>query len=254
MGDYGVFLMLAAAAFGAGVLNALAGGGTFLTLPALIAAGVPPIAANATSALAVCPGYLGSVLGFRTELTALPPVRLRREALIVSSGGVIGALLLLVTPAQVFAGLVPWLLLLATLLFAIGPWLTRWAGSEGAAHQSLVQGRAPALLAVAIYGGYFNGGLGILLLALYLLTGETHLNTANALKNFNSFVLSVVSVGVFALGGAILWRQALWMAAFAILGGFSGARLAQRLPTFWLRLVVIATGLTMTVLFFQRTG
>ena len=245
------FAVLAAAAFGAGVLNAIAGGGTFLTFPALVWTGVPPIAANATSALAVCPGYLGSTLGFRTELAALPRALLAREALLCAIGGVIGALLLLVTPAQVFARVVPWLLLFATALFAVGPRLSRWAG--GAHGAGLARLRLPGLAAVAIYGGYFNGGLGILLMALYLVVGETRLNTVNALKNLNSFVLSVVSVAAFALGGAIVWREALLMALFATLGGFVGARLAKRLPTAWVRAIVIVTGLVMSALFFLRT-
>ena len=245
------FAVLAAAAFGAGVLNAIAGGGTFLTFPALVWAGVPPIAANATSALAVCPGYLGSTLGFRTELAALPRALLAREALLCAIGGVIGALLLLVTPAQVFARVVPWLLLFATALFAVGPRLSRWAG--GAHGAGLARLRLPGLAAVAIYGGYFNGGLGILLMALYLVVGETRLDTVNALKNLNSFVLSVVSVAAFALGGAIVWREALLMALFATLGGFVGARLAKRLPTAWVRAIVIVTGLVMSALFFLRT-
>ena len=245
------FAVLAAAAFGAGVLNAIAGGGTFLTFPALVWTGVPPIAANATSALAVCPGYLGSTLGFRAELAALPRALLAREALLCAIGGVIGALLLLVTPAQVFARVVPWLLLFATALFAVGPRLSRWAG--GAHGAGLARLRLPGLAAVAIYGGYFNGGLGILLMALYLVVGETRLNTVNALKNLNSFVLSVVSVAAFALGGAIVWREALLMALFATLGGFAGARLAKRLPTAWVRAIVIVTGLVMSALFFLRT-
>jgi len=245
------FAVLAAAAFGAGVLNAIAGGGTFLTFPALVWAGVPPIAANATSALAVCPGYLGSTLGFRAELAALPRALLAREALLCAIGGVIGALLLLVTPAQVFARVVPWLLLFATGLFAVGPRLSRWAG--GAHGAGLARLRLPGLAAVAVYGGYFNGGLGILLMALYLVVGETRLDTVNALKNLNSFVLSVVSVAAFALGGAIVWREALLMALFATLGGFAGARLAKRLPTAWVRAIVIVTGLVMSALFFLRT-
>ena len=245
------FAVLAAAAFGAGVLNAIAGGGTFLTFPALVWTGVPPIAANATSALAVCPGYLGSTLGFRAELAALPRALLAREALLCAIGGVIGALLLLVTPAQVFARVVPWLLLFATGLFAVGPRLSRWAG--GAHGAGLARLRLPGLAAVAVYGGYFNGGLGILLMALYLVVGETRLDTVNALKNLNSFVLSVVSVAAFALGGAIVWREALLMALFATLGGFAGARLAKRLPTAWVRAIVIVTGLVMSALFFLRT-
>ena len=245
-------VVLAVSAFGAGVLNAIAGGGTFLTFPALVWAGVPPIAANATSALAVCPGYLGSALGFRRELADLPRSLLGREMLLCALGGVAGALLLLVTPARVFAGIVPWLLLLATALFAFGPRLARWAsGTQGS---NLARWRMPALLAVAVYGGYFNGGLGILLMALYLLVGESRLNTVNALKNLNSFVLSIVSVTAFAVGGAIVWPQAVLMAVFATLGGFAGARLARRLPVAWVRAIVIATGLIMSALFFVRAG
>jgi len=243
--------LLSSAAFAAGVLNAIAGGGSFLTFPVLVWTGVPPIVANATSAFAVCPGYLGSVLGFRAELAALPRALLAREVALSALGGVAGALLLLVTPAKVFAGVVPWLLLLATLLFALGPRLAHWA-SRGHAGSSLARWRLPALLAVAVYGGYFNGGLGILLMALYLLIGEQRLNTVNALKNLNSFVLSAVSVVTFALGGAIVWRQALWMAVLATLGGFAGARLARRLPVAWVRAIVIVTGLAMSALFFAR--
>jgi len=245
--------VLAGAAFAAGVLNAIAGGGTFLTFPALVWAGVPPIAANATSALAVCPGYLGSALGFRGELAALPRALLGREVALCALGGVAGALLLLVTPARVFSGIVPWLLLFATALFALGPRLAGWARGRPGAGSGLARWRLPALLAVAVYGGYFNGGLGILLMALYLLAGEARLNTVNALKNLNSFVLSVVSVIAFAIGGAIVWRQALLMAVFATLGGFAGARLARRLPVGVVRTIVIVTGVVMSALFFMRS-
>lgn len=249
MDPISTFALLAAAAFGAGVLNAIAGGGTFLTFPALVWTGVPPIAANATSALAVCPGYLGSALGFRQELAALPRALLIREVVLSALGGVAGALLLLVTPAKVFAGVVPWLLLFATVLFALGPRLARRSAGAGG---SLARWRLPGLLLVTTYGGYFNGGVGILLLALYLVAGESRLNTANALKNLNSAVLSVLSVAAFALGGLIAWAPALLMAVFATLGGFAGARLARRLPTAWVRAIVIAVGLVMSAVFFAR--
>ncbi len=251
MGDVLTWAVLAAAAFGAGVLNAIAGGGTFLTFPALVWAGVPPIAANATSALAVCPGYFGSVAGFRPELAATPRAVLLREVAVSAAGGVIGALLLLVTPPRVFAGIVPWLLLLATVLFALGPWLARRGASGGAS--ALARWRLPGLLLVTTYGGYFNGGVGILMLALYLLAGEARLNTANALKNLNSAVLSVLSVAAFALGGLIAWGPALLMAVFATGGGFAGARLAKWLPAPWVRAIVIATGLVMSAVFFLRS-
>ncbi len=242
-----LWLLTGGAAFAAGVLNAIAGGGSFLTFPALVFAGVPPLAANATSAMAVSPGYLGSTWGFRPELQALPRALIQREVVVAAVGGLIGAGLLLITPARIFSGLVPWLLLLATVLFAAGPVLAQRNAGQG--HPAW---RLPGLLGVAIYGGYFNGGLGILLMALYTLTGESRLHTVNALKNLNSFVLSLLSVLAFALAGAIVWPQAIWMMVLATLGGWAGARLAKRLPIQWVRWLVIATGLAMSVVFFLR--
>ena len=235
------------AAFAAGVLNAIAGGGSFLTFPALVFAGVPPVAANATSAIAVSPGYLGSTLGFRPELRSLPTALLRREVAIAALGGLLGAGLLLITPAKVFSGIVPWLLLLATALFALGPRIARLGSGQGQPRW-----RLPGLLGVSIYGGYFNGGLGILLMALYTLTGESRLNTVNALKNLNSFVLSLLSVAAFAAAGAIVWPQAIWMMLWATVGGWAGARLARRLSAQWVRALVIGTGLVMSAVFFSR--
>ena len=248
--------LLAAAAFAAGVLNAIAGGGSFLTFPALVFAGVPPIMANATSALAVSPGYLGSTLGFKPELRELPRRRLWREMAICALGGVAGASLLLVTPAKLFSGIVPWLLLFATLLFAAGPTIARWAKSQadtGAAAASEPRWRDVGLLVVAVYGGYFNGGLGILLMALYTVAGESRLNVVNALKNLNSLVLSWLSVGAFVVAGAIAWQPGLLMMVAATAGGFFGARWSKRLPAPWVRGGVIATGLVMTTLFFLRS-
>lgn len=245
-------LLLIGAAFLAGVLNAIAGGGSFLTLPALVFAGVPPIMANATSALAVSPGYLGSTLGFKSELRALPVAQLKRDMLIASVGGVAGALLLLVTPAKLFSGIVPWLLLFATALFAAGPSIARRAASAAQGHASLARWREPGLLAACVYGGYFNGGLGILLMALYSATGESRIHTANALKNLTSLVLSWLSVVAFVVAGAIAWREGLMMMVAATLGGFFGARWSRRLPVQWIRYGVIGTGLLMSVLFFLR--
>jgi uncharacterized protein len=247
-------LLLASAAFAAGVLNAIAGGGSFLTFPALVFVGVPPIVANATSALAVSPGYLGSTLGFKPELRALPATRLKREMLMSAAGGVAGALLLLVTPSHLFTGIVPWLLLFATALFAAGPWLARHAGKEQAFGQTPVLPRwhAPVLLAVSVYGGYFNGGLGILLMALYTVGGESRLNVVNALKNLNSLVLSWLSVAAFVVAGAIAWKEGLIMMLAATAGGFFGARWSKRLPVQWVRWGVIGVGLAMTAVFFLR--
>lgn len=248
------FPLLALAAFAAGALNAIAGGGSFLTFPALVFTGVPPIMANATSALAVSPGYLGSTLGFRAELRDLSAGRLRRETLISAAGGLAGALLLLVTPGRLFGDLVPWLLLFATLLFAAGPAIAGRSRAPASGAGGPGRWRAAGLLAVAIYGGYFNGGLGILLMALYTLAGERQLNTVNALKNLNSLVLSWFSVAAFVLAGAIAWKEGLLMMVAATAGGYAGAHWARRLPAPWVRAGVVLTGLAMSAVFFARAG
>lgn len=246
------WLLLVFAALCAGGLNAMAGGGSFLTFPALVFTGVAAIPANATSAVAVSPGYLGSTLGFRAELARLPRTRLVQEALICAVGGVLGALLLLVTPAKVFSAVVPWLLLFATVLFAVGPALLARA-RQGQAHAVPALWRLTGLMGVAVYGGYFNGGLGILLMALYAMTGERDIHTANALKNFNSLVLSLLSVAAFAWAGVVEWPQAVVMMMAATAGGFWGARLAKRLSAQVVRAVVIGTGLVMAGVFFWRS-
>ena len=235
--------LLLVAALGAGALNAVAGGGSFLTFPALVAVGIPPIVANATSAVAVMPGYAGSVLGFKQELLALPRRLLRAEVITAALGGLAGAGLLLVTPQQLFVGLIPWLLGAATVLFALGPWLTRHSqGGHG-------RWRLPGLALVCAYGGYFNGGLGILLMALYGLVGERNIHTANGLKNLNSLVLALSSIAAFAAAGAVSWPAALLMMLGTTAGGYAGARWAKRLPAAWIRGVVLLTGVVMTLRF-----
>lgn len=245
MFDFG---FIAVAALLAGVLNAMAGGGSFLTFPALVYIGVPPIAANATSALAVFPGYLSSTLGFMQELRAFDRSRLLQMILIGCAGGIAGAVMLLITPAQLFRGLAPWLLLFATLLFAGGDrlsgWIERRQTRPGAGH-------VPAMMLVSVYGGYFNGGLGIILLALFSAMGMRDLNLMNGLKNGLSFILSAVSVSTFALAGIIRWPEAMVMMVTATLGGYLGARLARRLPAIWVRWLVVGVGALMTLAFFS---
>ena len=194
------FLLIAIAAFFAGVLNAMAGGGSFLTLPALTYVGIPPIAANATSALVVFPGYLSSSLGFRQEIRAFDRKRLLQLLGLSCVGGLAGAMLLLTTPSDTFRDLIPWLLLFATFLFAMGNRISIYL------NRSLEQQEKTsplAVLAVSVYGGYFNGGLGIILLALFSSMGFRDLNLMNGLKNVLSFLLSAVSVTVFAVAGIV---------------------------------------------------
>lgn len=242
--------ILAAAAFLGGALNALAGGGTFLTFPALtFFAALPPIAANATSAVAALPGYLGSVAGSHRDLAPVHGVGVRTLIATAAVGGAVGAGLLLLTPAPLFRGLIPWLLLGATALFAFAPRLM------APRHETAPVGRAAVLLpllAVSIYGGYFNGGLGILLLAAFGLMGLSSLPMMSALKNLMSAVLAAFSVAIFAAAGLVAWREAAIMAVASLAGGYTGARVTRRLPRMVLRALVVGTGLTMTVLFFLR--
>ncbi|EDQ06113.1 hypothetical protein DSM14862_03103 [Sulfitobacter indolifex] len=241
--------ILVIAAFGAGVLNTIAGGGTFLTFPALVFTGMPPVAANATSAVAVFPGYLAGAFGFRNELGGFDRKRLLRLSLITLSGGAVGSGLLLVSSNEAFSIVVPFLLLAATLAFLLGDRIRAFA----AAHARAVtpQG-ALGLFAVSVYGGYFNGGLGIVLLALFALWGMTDLHGMNGLKNGLSFVLSSISVAVFALAGLVAWQQALLMMLAATAGGYAGAPLARALPKQAVRWLIAAIGFGMSAVFFWR--
>ena len=242
-------LILLAAAFGAGVLNTIAGGGTFLTFPALVFAGVPPVAANATSAVAVFPGYLGGALGFRGELASFGRRQLLRLALITLAGGSVGSGLLLVSSNEAFSAVVPFLLLAATLAFLFGDRIRAWAAARS---RAVTAEGAPGLFAVSVYGGYFNGGLGIVLLALFALWGMSDLHRMNGLKNGLSFVLSAISVAIFAAAGLVVWPQAVMMMLAAIAGGYAGAPLARALPKPAVRAIIAAIGFGMSAVFFWR--
>lgn len=242
-------LILALAAFGAGVLNTIAGGGTFLTFPALVLTGIPPVAANATSAVAVFPGYLGGALGFRSELRAIPRARLLRLALVTLAGGAVGSGLLLVSSNAAFSAIVPFLLLAATLAFLFGDPIRDWAASRA---RSVTPEGAVGLFAVAVYGGYFNGGLGIVLLALFALWGMSDIHRMNGLKNGLSFALSAISVAIFAAAGIVAWPQAALMMIAAIAGGYAGAPIARALPRRAVRAIVALVGFTMSGVFFWR--
>ncbi|PRY95774.1 hypothetical protein BCF33_1402 [Hasllibacter halocynthiae] len=242
------YLLPVVAAFLAGVLNTLAGGGTFLTFPALVAAGLPPVAANATSAVAVFPGYASGALGFRAELAAMPRARLLRLSGWALAGGLAGAGLLTISSDAAFALVVPLLLLVSTLVFLFGGRLRGWA----ARRRGLAPYGGAALFAVALYGGYFNGGLGIVLLALFALWGMGDIHAMNGLKNGLSFVISAVSVAVFAVAGLVAWPMAVAMMVAATAGGYAGAPLARRIPARVLRWGIAAIGFTMTAIFAVR--
>ena len=239
--------LLFAAAFLAGALNAVAGGGSFLTLPALAWTGVPTLVANATGTLALLSGYLASARALRRDIEPLPGLSLRALIGLSLLGGATGAALLLWTPETTFRRLVPWLLLSATLLFALGPRLAVLTRERAAPRAATVAG----VFCVSAYGGYFNGGLGILLLALFGLLGQTRLHAANGLKNLVSALLTAVAAVLYIGGGLIAWREAGIMVCAALLGGHVGARGMRRLPVVWLRRGIVAIGLLMSLLFFR---
>ena len=240
--------LLLAAAFVAGALNSVAGGGSFLTLPALVFTGVPPVVANATGTVALLPGYVAGAWGFREDTAAPPGLSMRLLVVLSLLGGAAGAGLLLITSDAAFNRIVPWLLLVATALFAFGPQLRKMlAGGAPSTSRATV-----GVLAVAAYGGYFNGGLGILLLALFGLLGQTNLNAMNGLKNWVSALLTAIAVAIYAAGGVVQWREALLMMVAATLGGYVGARVSRRIPANWLRAGIVLTGLVMSALFFWR--
>jgi hypothetical protein len=251
--DTPLFLLLVglAAAVGA-MMNAVAGGGTLITFPALIALGVPPITANATSTVALWPGTMASMWGYRRELVG---ARRWAVAFAIPSfvGGIAGALLLLYTPERRFAAIVPWLILGATALFIAQRPLMGWLESRGAVRASVqnadgsLSRPSPAFLfyqlGVSVYGGYFGAGAGILMLAALGLMGLTNIHQMNGLKNWGGGVMNLVAVVVFAVSGIVNWPVALAMAVGAGFGGFGGSLLAQRVGQDWVRRAIVVIGL-----------
>ena len=253
-------LLLAAAAFGAGVMNAMAGGGTILTFPSLIFLGLPAIAANATSTVALLPGAAASLFGYREE------VREHRhwlKTLFLPSlaGGAIGSFLLLRTPEKTFELLAPILILFATVLFMVQGLVSRWTSAGKTLDDSPSTGHNAGRwalawllqLAGAVYGGYFGAGVGILMLALLGFLGMSNIHAANGLKNFFGFCINAVAAGYFIVKGAVVWPVALVIIAGATLGGYGGARFARRIGKEKARAAVVVIGLLVTaLLFWQR--
>lgn len=253
MANWAHVALLLAAAFGAGALNAVAGGGSFLTLPALVFTGMAPVTANATGTVALLPGYAASAWGFKQDMAPPPGLTMGKSIALSLIGGAGGAALLLFTPNDTFRKVVPWLLLAATALFAFGPQIRDWATRTTAAGAPASTTKAAlGMLAVAFYGGYFNGGLGILCLALFSLLGQTQLNAMNGMKNLVSALLTAIAVAIYAAGGIVEWKHALLMMVAATLGGYGGARVARRIPANVLRWGIVVTGLVMAVLFFMK--
>jgi uncharacterized membrane protein YfcA len=246
-------LLFFAALFG-GALNAIAGGGSFIAFPTLLFTGVPAVPANATNTVALWTGLVFSGGAFRRHLN-VPRAVLISLVSVSIVGGILGALLLLHTPANTFLEIVPWLMLAATLLFIFGPKLTRTRATHvghNVSTQAIIATSFFQLL-VAIYGGYFGGGMGFVMLAMLTAFGMADIHEMNALKIVLSSATNGVAVAVFILKHAVYWPQALVMICGAAIGGYFGAHYSLRLPQKLVRWSVIAVGASMTAYFFVRT-
>lgn len=237
--------------FLAGALNAVAGGGSFLTFPALVFAGVPPIIANATSTVALLPATFTSALAYRADLASAAHKLPLRPFIIVSViGGAIGAWLLLRTSDSTFELIVPWLLLFATVVFTFGRTIS--ARIRQYVHIGMFTLLVIQSL-IGVYGGYFGGGIGILMLAMLSLYGLNDIHAMNGMKTILNGCMNVIAGLIFIVKGAVWWPHAGLMLIAAIFGGWVGPVLARRVPAERLRLFVSLIGITMTIYFFWRT-
>lgn len=242
--------LLIAAGLLAGAMNAIAGGGSFVTFPVLVYLGLPPVIANATSTVALFPGTIASTWAYRANLIGIAGVRLRILLPISVAGGLIGAGLLLIAPARAFDAIIPWLLLLATLTFAGGREL-------GLALSRRVRiGMAPLLviqLLVSIYGGYFGGAVGLMMLAVWSLLDPAELKAMAGARTLLVSAANGAAVLCFVVAGAVRWPEALAMLLSTIIGGYAGARIADRVPAGVIRVFVLLLSAMVTAAFFLRT-
>jgi uncharacterized protein len=235
----------------AGAMNALAGGGSFISLPALVLAGVPSLAANASSTVALFPGGLASAWAFREDLQPVSGVPLRALLGVSLLGGFLGALLLLLTTQRAFDQVLPWLLLWATLVFAGGR-------RVGEALRRRVRISPGAVLGIqfllAIYGGYFGGAVGIMMMAVWSLLSPTGLHGLNPARTLLVAATNAIAVLCFIVAGTVAWPETLLLLGGTVVGGYGGARLARRLRPEVLRGGVILVSTLMTIAFFVRAG
>jgi uncharacterized protein len=248
------FIILFFAGVLGGALNSVAGGGSFIAFPALLFTGVPPIPANATNTIALWTAAAASGGAYRKRLNV--PRRLMIPLLVASLiGGLVGAMLLLKTPDHTFMRVLPWLTLGATLLFAFGKKLAggRRSVIEHEVSTAALAGTTLFQLGVAVYGGYFGGGMGIVMLAMLAALGMTDIHAMNALKSVLGFVINGVAVVAFIVARAVYWKHGVIMIAGGIVGGYVGAHYAQKLPPAWIRVFVVLVGAGMTVYFFWKS-
>src|SRR6266508_2591169 len=248
-------LMMIAAAFAAGVINSVAGGGTLLTFPVLIWLGLDPKIANATSTVALWPGLFSGTFGYRREMSDSSSILMRLGAISVIGGGV-GAWLLIATPSPTFARLVPFLILFATILFMIQGPVNRWLRVPAARNEATSAtwwiGAMVFQFFSAIYGGYFGAGNGILMLAAMGLLGLHDIHRANGVKNFLGICINSVAVVAFSISHLVSWPRSLLMAVAALLGGYVGARTARRVGRSFIRRAIVVIGFAITIVMLWR--
>ena len=241
-----MWVLLIAAAMVAGGMNALAGGGTLVTFPSLLAFGLPSVAANATSTVALVPGGVSAYWGFRHDVAGD-----RRELLLMALpslvGGALGAWLVMWVGNRTFARIVPWLIYGATVLFVaqapIRRWIDRRLGEQHGRHRRALQ--VVMQLFIAIYGGFFGAAMGILMLAMLGLVGHDNLSRMNGLKNAAGVCINLTAAAIFIAGGQVRWSLALAMMVGAVVGGYVAARASRRVNPLWVRGLVIVIGVVM---------
>jgi uncharacterized protein len=241
-------IALAVLALGAGIQNALAGGGSFLTFPALLLTGLDARAANVTSTVALFPGQLATGLAGRANIRGLPHLSVKALYAVSLVGGACGAVLLLSTPASIFSALVPWLVLFATLVFA---WGSFWRKEPTVARPLAPLPAGLMQFAISVYGGYFGGGIGILMLAALTISGLPIRNAA-ATKNMLAGVLNAAAVLIFVFSRDVAWKQVAVVGIAALIGGQIGAYMLNRVNEGILRICITALGLALTIGLFLR--
>ncbi|MBY5394584.1 sulfite exporter TauE/SafE family protein [Rhizobium leguminosarum] len=233
----------------AGSMNALAGGGSFVSLPALISVGVPSVAANATSTLALFPGGMASSWVYRDGVRSVCGVNVVPIAIVTVMGGVAGSILLLLTPSRIFDGLLPWLLLVATLMLTAGPRLSAQFQTQARPN---VLAFATVQFFLGLYGGYFGGAVGLMMLAAWSALGGGDIKSLNPTRMVMVTAANAVAVVVFVLAGAIVWQECIPMTIGAVIGGWIGAHIGRRLPSSVVRVLTLAVAFLTTAVFFSR--
>lgn len=246
------FLFLAALV--AGIINSVAGGGSFISFPALLFVRIPPISANATNTAAMWPGTIASTVAYWHEMRQ-PRVRKTLPPLLLTGfvGGVIGATVLLKTPQSTFMKMVPWLLLGATLLFVASSKITAWVraqGDHGSRRRTLFVAGLGLELVISIYIGYFGAGAGILVLAMLALLDIGNIHAMNGMKSLLVSAVNLVALALFIRARVVVWPQAMVMLVGAAIGGYGGAYFAQKVDPLFIRRLVIAIGFGMSAYFF----